>query len=244
MRARVSIRNPNGDALPFNHLYYLSSMLYHRLAEADVELANEAHEPGEFRQFNFSRVQPDEPYQVIKKEDGGLKFDTGHFIITSPDREFIQSYCEGLLKDPEFHLGGCEFLMESVEVLPENGVSERETLRTLSPIYVKTFRRDDETGELKDWDLYPKDGKWYEKLHQNLLRRYEDYHGHPPDKDHFDVTDVRNVNAERETIRNSHRRCTTLTMDLEASKELMRFALDAGLGEKTGMGFGCMEVVG
>jgi CRISPR-associated endoribonuclease Cas6 len=35
-----------------------------------------------------------------------------------------------------------------------------------------------------------------------------------------------------------------MEFDIAANTELLRFAYDAGLGEKTGVGFGCVDVVG
>jgi len=92
-------------------------------------------------------------------------------------------------------------------------------------------------------DLYPKDAKFYENLHTNLVARYEEFYGRGVEHDFFDVLDVTDVKPKRISIGNSHRRCSLMKMTLEASPELLGFAYDAGLGEKNAMGFGCLEVV-
>jgi len=45
---------------------------------------------------------------------------------------------------------------------------------------VKTLR--EENGELREWELYPMDGKFHENIHKNLVERYTGYHGVPPKK--------------------------------------------------------------
>jgi CRISPR-associated endoribonuclease Cas6 len=78
-------------------------------------------------------------------------------------------------------------------------------------------------------------------LHRNLVARYEEYHGHKVEHDHFDVISVDNVKPKRISVGSDKRRCSLMTMTLQASPELLSFAYDAGLGEKNAMGFGCVE---
>ncbi len=44
-------------------------------------------------------------------------------------------------------------------------------------------------------------------------------------------------------IAGSHRRCALLSFEAEGHSSLLDFGYDAGFGEKTAMGFGCVGCV-
>lgn len=240
MRCKITIRKTSLTPLYYDYQYGLASMLYHRLANANITLANELHSHQGFKFYTFSNL-------VIEDwipDKHGLNFTRAYFFISSPDPEFIRSFTEGLLMEPEFFLGKgkkSNFIIESAQIQPQQEFSDTCTFRTLSPLYVKTMRK--KNGKLTEFDLYPKDAKFYENIHRNLCARYEEYHGHKVDQDFFEILDVKNFKAKRVSVDSSFRRCSMLTMKLEASPELIKFAYDAGLGEKNAMGFGCMGVV-
>jgi len=240
MRCKITVRKISSNPIHYDYQYGLASMLYARLASANITLANEIHSHQGFKFYTFSNLVLED--RIPDKR--GLNFMKAHFFISSPDSEFIRSFTEGLLLEPEFFLGKnkkADFIIERVEILPQREFSDSCTFKTLSPVYVKTMRKKD--GKLVEIDLYPKDSKFYENLHTNLTTRYEEYYGHKVKHDFFDVLDVKDVKPKRISIGNSFRRCSLMKMTLEASPELLGFAYDAGLGEKNAMGFGCLDVV-
>lgn len=239
MRAKVCVEKLSSIPLAFDHQYFLSSLLYERLAESNIRLANETHSSTGFKFYNFSQIIPTDKFSI---QNTGLNFKDGYFILSSPDTEFIKSYAEGLLQSPEFNLGKAKFILKSIEILGEykfNG--ELIRFKTLSPIYVKT--RNEENGKLKDKDLYPSDGKFYVNIKKNLIERYQEFYKKSLENEHFEITKVHWSKPKRIQIKNNYRRCSLMEFDLSAGPELMQFAYNAGLGEKTGVGFGCLEVV-
>lgn len=241
MRCKISIRKNSTSPLFFDYQYALASLLYARLAAANIRLANAIHSHQGFKFYTFSNLQ------IIDwiPNKNGLDFTSAYFIISSPDAEFIRSFAEGLLLEPEFQLGRHEnkidFLIDRIEILPQPDFADNCTFKTISPIYIKTMRKQGE--HLAEVDLYPKDPKFYENLHNNLTSRYKEYFGHEIESDYFEVIDVGDVKAKRISIGNSMRRCSHMTLTLQAHPELIMFAYEAGLGEKNAMGFGCVDVV-
>jgi len=165
MRCKITVRKIPPIPIHYDYQYGLASMLYARLAGANISLANEIHSHQGFKFYTFSNL-------IIEDwipDKHGLNFTRAHFFISSPDPEFIRSFAEGLLLKPEFFLGKekkADFIIERVEILPQHTFSESCTFKTLSPVYVKTMRKRD--GKLVEVDLYPKDAKFYENLHANL----------------------------------------------------------------------------
>ncbi len=198
MRCRVSVRKISPAPLHYDYQYGLASMLYLKLATSNIELANKIHSKKGFKFYTFSNLVLEDK----TPEKSGLNFKKAHFFLSSPDPEFIRSFAEGLLLEPEFFLGNNEnrvnFVIERIEVLPLIHFSDTCIFRTLSPIYLKTLRKQDD--RLVEFDLYPKDSKFYENLHKNLVARYEEFYGSKIDRDFFEVTKVPSFKSRTVTV--------------------------------------------
>lgn len=215
-------------------------MLYYKLAGADIRLANEMHAHQGFKFYTFSNLILMNRY----RSESGLGFEKAYFILSSPDDRFIKGFAEGLLNDPGFYLDGprgkVDFVIERIEILEELTFVDECRFKTLSPIYVKTMRKVNEV--LKEFDLYPTEPKFYENLHKNLRERFTEFYDREP-VDHFEVTGTSNIKPKRIKIDDGYRRCSLMELQIQASPELLKFAYDAGLGEKNAMGFGCVDVL-
>ncbi len=60
----------------------------------------------------------------------------------------------------------------------------------------------------------------------------------PNDRRHNDA-----IEPKRIKISEGYRRCNLMSLRIQASPELLKFAYDAGLGEKNAMGFGCVDLM-
>ncbi|MDP2765977.1 MAG: CRISPR-associated endoribonuclease Cas6 [Candidatus Methanoperedens sp.] len=241
MRGKITIYNRSKVQIDYNYQYGIASMLYLKLAESDVKLANEMHSHQGFKFYTFSNLTLEDKKQCRT----GLDFDRAHFFLSSPDERFIRSFAEGLLMNPGFYLEGVQgrvnFTIERIEILPAPEFGEECTFKTISPIYVKTQRNVE--GKLKEFDLYPSEPKFYENLHKNLIERYSEFYGSPPEKEHFEVVEVSHVKPRRIRIAQDYRRCSLMHLRIQANPELLKFAYDAGLGEKNAMGFGYVDLM-
>lgn len=241
MRCKISLHKISSNPLSYDYQYGLASMLYKRLATANIDLADQLHNDKGFKFYTFSNLIIED---IQKQNNKGLNFTKAHFILSSPDIEFIKSFSEGLLMEPEFFLGRenkVNFIIENIDLLPQRMFNDKCCFKTISPIYVKTMRRKD--NKLVEYDLYPKDAKFYENLHLNLIARYEEYYGYKIEQDFFDILEINNFKPKRISIGNSFRRCSHLNLKIEANPKLIEFAYDAGLGEKNAMGFGCLDII-
>ncbi|AKB85835.1 CRISPR-associated endoribonuclease Cas6 [Methanococcoides methylutens] len=241
MRCKITIQKTTSNPIHYDYQYGLASMLYKRLAKANINLANETHSHQGFKFYTFSNL-------VIEDwipDKRGLNFSKAHFFISSPDSGFIKSFAEGLFLEPEFFLGRgdnkANFIIERMEILSNPTFGDDCTFKTLSPVYVKTQRK--KGDKLVEVDLYPKDSKFYENLHKNITARYKEYYGKEIEYDNFEVLEVTDVKPKRISIGNSYRRCNHLNLTLQANPDLIAFAYDAGLGEKNAMGFGCVDLI-
>jgi len=242
MRCKISVTKKSSTPLHYDYQYGISSMLYAKLADSDWQMAKDLHSHKGFKYYTFSHLVLENDFDCRK----GLDFEDAHFILSSPNSEFISGFTEGLFISPEFHLKNkgekIDFQIRDIEVLKTPEISTSCKFRTLSPIYTKTLRPSE--GGFKEYDLYPKDAKFYENIHKNLVSKYEEYYQNKVDADYFEIRGVDDFKAKKIKIGNSYRRCSLCTMEVTGNPGLLKFAYDAGLGEKNAMGFGCIDKVG
>ncbi|MDW7732027.1 MAG: CRISPR-associated endoribonuclease Cas6, partial [Methanolobus sp.] len=130
MRCKITIQKTSSTPIHYDYQYGLASMLYKRLANANITLANELHSHQGFKFYTFSNIVIEDRIP----DKCGLNFTKAHFFISSPDSEFIRSFAEGLLMEPEFFLGRdrkADFVIESIEMLPQQKLTDSCTFTTL-----------------------------------------------------------------------------------------------------------------
>jgi len=236
MRAKIHVKKANKLPVMFDYQYYLAAVMYRKLACVDFIKADETHRSEGYKFFTYSNLILEDK-KACKR---GLEFQNAYIVVSSPNKEFIRCFAQGFIQEPEFNLGKAKLLVEKVELLKEEQMGTKVELKTISPIYSKTLR--ETTHGLVEWDLYPKDGKFHENIHKNLVERYLEYYRREP-QDNFEITSLLDFKPKRVSIDNSYRRCSLMRFVATGSQELLQFAYDAGLGEKNAMGFGCVEVV-
>jgi len=169
MRAKIFVRKISKGLLPFDYQYALASMLYGKLALGNIRLANESHSHQGFKFYNFSNLIIPDRHRSCK----GLAFEDAHFILTSPDVEFVRSFAEGLLQEPDFHLYDQKFIVTKIEILEQKSLPNPSTFRTISPIFIKTLR--EENGKRQEFEdrkmlLLKSDHSGIENSHFIFLR--------------------------------------------------------------------------
>jgi CRISPR-associated endoribonuclease Cas6 len=240
MRAKISILNVSNFPINYDYQYGLASMLLSKLSLVNIELASETHTRQGFKFYTFSGLK----FMDGSIDKVGLSFVKAFFILSSPDDRFIKSFMDGLLLYPNFYLDGprgvVDLIIEHISILEDVSPGDECWFRTLSPIYVKTVRKEKES--LRETDLFPTEPKFYENLHKNLVERFVQFYGREPNN-HFDVIETSDFKPKRVKIGDSYRRCSLISMKIQASPELLKFAYYAGLGEKNAMGFGCVDII-
>lgn len=235
VRISVDLDNPDRKAIPFDYQYSLASAMYSKLKLIDEKLARNLHESKGFRHFCFSNLLLGDH----ESDRQGIRFSKAKLIVSSPSEEFIRDFAEGFLLEPQLRIGIAILKVAKVEVLPKNELSSVMRFKTLSPIITRTVREDG--GEKTEWELYPRDGKFYDNIHSNLVERYKDFYGSSPKNNRFEIRQIHWFKPRRVSVAGTPRRCSLMEFTMTSSEELMNFAYYSGLGEKQAMGFGCVE---
>jgi len=179
----------------------------------------------------FSEFIQTGPYQT---GEDGLSCERGYWTISSDETQIIDAVANHA-RHHELHTGHTKVPVEGVDVEPITGVAHAR-YRTHSPIYVSQTK--DEYRE----DLFPEDGMWFVRLRDNVQDRMEARWDETPDE--LVIEDVHWWKTSRLRVGDggwaTGTRCeVTLRTDTRTSE----FIQQRGLGERTGVGFGCVMPV-
>ncbi|MGJ7028510.1 MULTISPECIES: CRISPR-associated endoribonuclease Cas6 [Methanothermobacter] len=223
--------------IPYNYNHVVSSIIYRRIA--DLDLASELHSRAGFKFFTFSQlsIPRRKAYKnFLVSEDGRF-----HLFISSPNHELIKNLVEGFIDKPEIDFLRRKVQVEYVEFLEPPEFRRNMKFRTLSPIIIKTVRKDN--GELRQWDVNPNDLKFYENMQKNLVRKYREFYGDYDGDEYLKVVPYQSsIKRKRIMIpkegSETYHRAYHMKFRVEGDPRLLEFGYDCGFGEKNSMGFG------
>lgn len=239
MRTLVTLKARNDFAYYNKYNHKLQGRLYDDLERVGYENIHDDHGP---KGFSYSNIFP--PRDA---KEG----DTRRFIFAATNEQLVTNVAYGLCSEPEVNIGPMALEAEEAFTL-DPSIEERGTLTTGTPI---VLRIDAETArdngiDPGDYDrLYwrPEHGMdlFFDRLYGNLQSKYRKvYDDEPPDPPYFtgyslDRTVAKPVSyadGDVEYIGGEW----TFEYELEGQKHrrVLDLALDAGLGELNGLGFG------
>lgn len=242
MRLKILLKSEKGKLkIPFNYNHILSAIIYNKIA--DLEFANKIHSSNSYKYFTFSQINIHR-FRMLK--DGLLSQNgTLDFMISSPDDYLIRSLVEGFLNDLSIDFIGNKLIIQKVELLPIPEIEDKIRVKTLSPIISRTKKEVD--GKLKIIDLAPGD-YFFKNLENNLINKYKEFNKiEETDKKIKIYSEMRRVKSKRISIdtgdKKTFHRAYMMDLILEGDKELLNFAYDSGVGEKSAQGFGMVKLV-
>lgn len=233
MRVKVSLCGRG--LIPFNYNLALAGAVYGPIKRADSDLAYSIHSSTGYKFFTFSFLQI--PKRKISKK-GIYVGDGAYFFVSSPKKEIIHCFVEGILENPEVVIDNVQFDVESVEIMKRPHFNGKTVFSTLSPIIVRTAK--EENGDLRVIDLYPTQPKFYENLKSNLVNKYKMlYHIR---KENISFSKPFSTKCKRIQIKNTFHRASFMVFEVGGDTELLELGYETGFGEKNSMGFGMVKI--
>lgn len=247
MRIKVTMNSVQQTSLELNYNYYVSSMIYKLLQKSDSEYSQKLHEEGymcggkKFKLFTFSNIFP----QNYRRKDNILILKGRTILyISSPKREFVLHLAEGLLSTGKVGIAGSEFVVETVEILPEPEFEREMHFTCLSPISCNTVKVIG--GKKKAVPCIPGTFKFSENIKNNLLRKYNLLYGKLPQdmslEMEFNKRDLdRYGRGKLIRFKEAYIKAYAIPFTLRGSTELMKVGYDCGFGDKNSAGCGMAE---
>jgi len=252
MRLTITLQPLKGEKapLPLQYNYPLQSFIYHHIS---LKLADFLHNRGysygkrRFKLFTFSRING--RFQVQREKEKIVFTGPIHFHISSPVKEFIEQFAEDLARVPEVSINSNSFVITSIEVHFQPGISGSLIIKMLSPVTVySTLSTAD--GRKKTYYYSPFEDEFSRLIQNNLIKKYQAFYGNFPTATDFEICPL-GVTKSAEKIIKYKPKDASYTLikgwmghyQLQGNPELISLAYDTGLGSKNPQGFGMFEIM-
>lgn len=241
MILKIKLRGNSSIILPKNYNHILQAFFYKNM---DATLSKFLHDIGfpygkrRFKLFTFSKVIGKQVAKVKKK--GLIIFEPEITLyFASPLMDIVSSTAKVFLKKENLFLGKNRMSLESVEVLKPK-VQEEIIVKCLSPITVYRTPH----GDKRFIYLNPWEEEFYELLRKNLIKKYELIYG----KAYKGKLEIAPVKVKKNYKKKIVFKGTLIEAwegyyKINGEEEIVRIALEAGLGSKNSAGFGMVEKV-
>lgn len=225
-------------AVQYNHL--VQGMIYNSL---DPGFASFLHDQGyegggrTFKLFTFSRL-----LGKFRINEGRIGFEPPvKLVVASPMEQFCRSLLNGLLTKNEVELGQAVVKVESVKVEKPVVAEESLKLKLLSPAvaYSTLFRGD---GSKYTCYYQPGDAEFTRIAAENLRKKYRALFNREAPEGEVKIKPLGQPKLHVMEYKGNVIKGYSGTLAVSGPPELLQVAVDAGLGSKNSMGFGCVEI--
>lgn len=229
--------------LPIQYNHLVQSMLYQSL---DSDFADFLHDQGfksksrRFRLFVFSRLM------------GRFRMDTANgtiifqspvkLIISSPINEFCQSLINGFLARKFLRLGHNLLQVEKINVERPVVKSNILKVKSLSPVVAYSTLLKPEGGKYTCY-FQPGESEFARLINVNLRNKYMALYNEEAPEGEIKTRPLRTPKLHVMSYKGVVIKGYSSFLQLQGPQALLQLALDAGLGSKNSMGFGCVEPV-
>jgi len=244
MQVKITFSCESGEmVLPIHYNHILQGVVYHHLEKAIAEDLHEKGFPREkrrFKLFTFSRLQG--RFQIDGEKIrflGPIKWS-----VASVHTDFLESFVLNLVRERSLLIGHNPCVVDGVEVLftPK---AQNMIVRAISPITAYSTLYD-AGGRKKTYYYSPFEKDFPRLITENLLKKYEAAYGQKPGKSWSVLLRPLRVSSKDEKVlkfKGTVIKAWNGLYEIAGQTELLKLALDAGLGSKNSQGFGMVEVI-
>lgn len=245
-----------GNRLPINYQYEQSAAIYRILSGADDAYASWLHDNGfrlengkTFKFFTYSRFKI-EQYRILRETERlQILSDTVEWQIGFLPEKSTDKFIQGIFQNQVFEVGDAQsvvqFVVRSVEVMPEPEYSEKMIFSTLSPICLKYQQSDNKVTYLN-----PTDARAPFLLFNGLFDKYKLFYGkdcpYTLSECRLKILDIPKsalIKIKTGMPEETKIRGFMCRFEVAAPVELMRLMYEGGVGVLNSQGFGCLRVV-
>jgi len=229
---KILITRVDGSIIPFDYNYYVAINIYDKLSLYNDNI-RKIHDKQSFSLHTFSNIIS----KSQKSGINGLDIPSGFIIFRSLDSRLINYLRLGISLNPVIQIVNTKYLVKAVYDWRGLDTPSAFNFRTLSPVLVRDF------NSKKRYVEDPSD------VRDNLLATTEWQMKNLFNIENPDMNiDIKNI--KRKTVRISSREesiSKTVGFEFEGRIEgdpaALKIAYYRGLGSKTGLGLGLVEVV-
>lgn len=227
----------------------LQGFVYHLLHESGCA---GIHDKEGYKYFSFSNIFP---YGDVRTGD------IRNFILASPNRNVIEAIAGHLTtcKDNPIHIGDCSFSLDRFDCLDPALPPTPVRIASATPIIIRIPEYNYDIYNVPDAERRPRYVYWrpaisfdafVKQLSENLIKKYNEYYGvEIATTNLFEQFFFRKPVHTRLIIEGKSYGVAASMWEFSwnhlspLQKQILRFGLDVGFGERNSFGFGFVNVV-
>ncbi len=226
--------------LPRNYNHILQAVLLRWLNDSNYSKflhdVGYKYEKRTYKLFTFSSLYGD---FISSKETNEIVYkSSARFVVSCVEDRFIEYLVENFIKGDHIVILKNDVYVSKVEIWDDD-VDKEAFVRTISPVTIYSTI-ENENGKKFTRYYSPNDSEMEEKLKENLYRKYLAFYGHPPSGE----INIKNVGQtpKKAVINYKGTVIEAWKTDflISGEPELIKFALNCGIGSKNAQGFGCI----
>ena len=254
MRFHITFnRTGKQKMLPMDYQYYISAWIYKVLKQADREFATFLHNKGYgdsdtklYKLFCFSRLEFGKPKLWKEKKLFEIHERSLSLNISFDVQEAASNFIKGLFMEQEFYLGnkfnGIDLKVSNVAVLPDPNFEETMHYRLQSP-WVVSFQPDNNKPAQY---LKPDDNGFYELSVKHIAEKFRNTRQMELTENMISFTPQQKYKRsgfliKPETTQETRVVGNLFDFELTAPVEVHKMIWNAGVSEKSTLGFGWVE---
>ncbi len=238
--------------LPMDYQYYISAWIYKVLKQADADFADFLHKKGYgtsinklYKLFTFSRLNFGKP--ILHKERKLFEINNQNIYlkVAFDVNDIASNFMKGLFKQQELYLGdkfnGIELMVTSVETLSEPEFKPLMKYKLHSPWVVSVKNENDKYATY----LSPNNPNFKSLAIKHISEKYESTHNKKAKEIILNIT----TESKRAgflikpgTKEESRIIGNLFEFELNAQIKIHQMIWNAGISEKSAIGFGWIEV--
>lgn len=226
-------------SLPYSYQYYLSSLIYNMLLLSDSDYANYIHTL-KYKPYSFSALYSTK--ELISFKVKKIIFhDNAYFIFSTVNEKIVKNLICGFTSTKTIKIFDQDVTLDSISFLSKPQFDSIMEYKTLSPIVIAKNER------VKRY-LFPKDPEFYMFLKKNITNKIDYLSKRGLIKMSTLPIPVFEISfskwkTKRYNIKTNYVIGVLGEFNLIAPYSLHELIYYLGIGQKTGMGFGCIEVL-
>ena len=245
VKIKISMVGDSKFLVKMEYKSALQAVVYSML---DDQFAKWLHDKGyeyekrSFKLFCFTRFL--EQYRFIKETQEFLYPQEVSFCISSPVYEILEQTAKNFAMSNKVDVAGNSFTVNSIEIMPPERIdSDRIRINACEPIEVhSTLQKID--GTKKKYYYSPKEKEFSELVNENIRKKWFSFYGEQcPHNLKIEPVNMKYCKERVQTFKASTIKGWTGHFWLEGDPEILKFALDTGIGSSNSAGYGFIEIV-
>lgn len=245
MKLRLSLTSNNKFLIKMEYKSSLQAVVYSML---DENFATWLHNRGfeyekrTFKLFSFTKFQ--ERYRFIKETQEFLYPSEVSFTISSPVYEILEQTAKNFALSTKIEIAGINFTVTSIEIVSADKIeSDKIRINAVEPVEVhSTLSKSD--GTKKTYYYSPKEKEFSQLINSNLQKKWYSFFGEEcPYTIEIDPVNMKYCRERVQNFKGKVIKGWTGHFWLKGDPEILKFALDTGIGSSNSAGYGFIEVV-